>query len=203
MLEGEGRRVFAEGDAYDGQFEGSRRHGGGTLRSFNGDEYSGEWLRDLRHGQGTLRMANGDVLEGSWERDLPSGVARLSCADGSVYEGQWALARPHGEGALWWANGDVVRGSFTCGLPSGRGVLELSGGARYDGALQPYASQAATRSVPGCNPMCPRLQPYPMSMSMYQVRGRPLAGAAAWYGRAERVRRAARGELRQWTAVGR
>jgi hypothetical protein len=86
---GHGSLVFAQGDRYDGEFEGGRRSGRGVYTYANGDVYTGMWKKDVREGEGVLRYANGDVYNGQWCNDMRSGEGSLVFADGSSFVGQW------------------------------------------------------------------------------------------------------------------
>ena len=86
---GHGSLVFAQGDRYDGEFEGGRRSGRGAYTYANGDVYTGMWKKDVREGDGVLRYSNGDVYNGQWANDARSGEGSLVFADGGSFVGQW------------------------------------------------------------------------------------------------------------------
>ncbi len=74
-VEGHGRRIFASGDTYDGEWRGGLAHGKGTYRFSTGEIYEGDFVKGLQHGFGIL---------------IGSGVK---------YVGQWSDGKRHGKGA--------------------------------------------------------------------------------------------------------
>ena len=66
MKQGLGRKVFSNGDVYEGLWRENRFHGPGRYRWRNRDEYDGEWNMGMMQGRGTLR----------WKTGLPSNVQR-------------------------------------------------------------------------------------------------------------------------------
>jgi hypothetical protein len=81
---------FANGDRYDGDWAGGRRHGTGTLVSADGAAYVGQWADDARHGVGVLTLPSGDSYEGGWVADQKHGPGRfVFLARRQVYEGEW------------------------------------------------------------------------------------------------------------------
>ena len=49
---GRGKCVLANGDEYEGEFTGGKRHGNGKCKYANGGVYKGEWNEGKRHGRG-------------------------------------------------------------------------------------------------------------------------------------------------------
>ena len=55
--------VYANGEIYEGAFNGDIRHGKGKMTSVKGDVYEGTFESGLKNGMGILRHVNGDVYE--------------------------------------------------------------------------------------------------------------------------------------------
>lgn len=71
---GQGRKVFPNGDVYEGQWVDGLRSGSGVLTfgsgsPWYGDRYEGQWLEDMRHGYGKYTWVFGDVYQGNWEKN--------------------------------------------------------------------------------------------------------------------------------------
>ena len=58
-----GKMVYANGEIYEGAFNGDIRHGKGKMTSVKGDVYEGTFESGLKNGMGILRHVNGDVYE--------------------------------------------------------------------------------------------------------------------------------------------
>jgi len=58
-MSGFGRKIFANGEFYEGQFARGMANGRGTYKDLNGGRYEGEWKDDKQEGQGTEVWNNG------------------------------------------------------------------------------------------------------------------------------------------------
>jgi hypothetical protein len=54
----------------------------GSCTYDNGNHYEGEWVGDKRHGWGLLTAADGDVYEGEWAEDCPHGEVQTQPCHG-------------------------------------------------------------------------------------------------------------------------
>lgn len=77
IREGEGTKIYPNGEEYHGDFVAGLRHGHGRYKFTSGDCYSGEWVDDQRTGHGTYFYSNGDVHVGNWMRDRKEGRGTL------------------------------------------------------------------------------------------------------------------------------
>ena len=82
----------------------------------NGDIYEGQFSEGKRHGRGTYRFANGDIYEGEYRDGKRCGFGRFSFAGGDVYEGEFRDNRYHGHGIFRFANGQVLEGEWANGV---------------------------------------------------------------------------------------
>ena len=57
VKQGLGRKVYANGDVYEGLWRFGKCDGPGRYRWKTGNEYDGEWKAGRMHGQGTLRWS--------------------------------------------------------------------------------------------------------------------------------------------------
>lgn len=64
MKHGLGRKVYSNGDVYEGLWKFGKSEGPGRYRWTNGNEYDGEWRAGRMHGQGTLKWVTGAAA--SW-----------------------------------------------------------------------------------------------------------------------------------------
>ena len=73
---GQGSFKFADGSAYNGDWQQGLRHGIGEFTYKDGSVYKGQWIHDLKHGMGKFTYTNGDVVVGTWVHDRLNGVAK-------------------------------------------------------------------------------------------------------------------------------
>ena len=59
LKHGLGRKVYANGDTYEGLWHNGRAQGPGRYRWANRNEYDGQWQTGRMHGQGTLMWNSG------------------------------------------------------------------------------------------------------------------------------------------------
>lgn len=79
---GEGRRVFASGHVYEGQWVDGKCHGFGRFAYPDGQVFEGEWANGKRNGKGRLAMPSGEMIAGVWSDDALSGsVQKWTKAD--------------------------------------------------------------------------------------------------------------------------
>ncbi len=142
-----GRKVFANLDAYEGEFLDGMKHGRGQLILFSGDIYIGEFENNFYHGHGTYNytsyynengeMVTGKRYEGDWKDNRMHGKGVLQLGFGEVYSGEFERGLFHGKGHLIKRSGDVYSGEFERGKPSGKIKIEWSGnGDVYEGTMR-------------------------------------------------------------------
>jgi hypothetical protein len=105
-----GKCTYANGDVYDGEWRGGRRHGNGMYTYRSGNVYFGAWEDDHRNGYGVCKYANGDTYEGEWQKDMKNGAGRYTFKQGHVYEGFWKDGIRDGWGCVQGACGYLLVG---------------------------------------------------------------------------------------------
>ena len=73
---GEGKRVFASGHVYEGQWVNGRCDGFGRFSYPDGQVFEGEWKEGKRNGEGKLAMPSGETIAGTWSNDTLTGPVR-------------------------------------------------------------------------------------------------------------------------------
>ena len=128
-VEGPARATFPDGNVYEGNYKGGRRHGQGTAKWASGDMYVGQFENDKKHGRGTFTFANGDMYVGQFENDKRHGRGTFTWPNGHIFEGDFQNDVMHGRGTFTWADGDVAALIFQEDRPKGPGVrLEKASG---------------------------------------------------------------------------
>ena len=61
LKQGLGKKVYANGDVYEGLWKGGKCEGPGRYRWRNNNEYDGEWKAGRMHGRGTLKWHTGGL----------------------------------------------------------------------------------------------------------------------------------------------
>ena len=128
-----GRKTFAAGDVYEGNYKHGKKHGLGKYVSSDGCVYSGEWLDDKKHGMGKMHFANGNVYEGNFRDGRIEGQGTKTLVDGGAYKGDWKNGKPHGQGTQTFPEKGSYDGAFRQGLKDGKGFLKYANGDTYDG----------------------------------------------------------------------
>ena len=74
-VEGPARAKFPNGNIYEVNHKGGRKHGQGTAKYATGNVYVGQFENDKKHGRGTFTWADGDVEVGFYEEGKGKGPA--------------------------------------------------------------------------------------------------------------------------------
>lgn len=124
QLDGNGTRIFSDGEIQRGRFSGGRMNGpGDILYAPNGSRYVGELAEGKRDGQGLYTFSNGATQSGTWGKDR-SFQGTYIRADGVRFEGL-RLDSKHAQGREYRADGTLAEeGRYENGV--------LSVGARID-----------------------------------------------------------------------
>lgn len=121
--------VYANGDAYDGEFQNALRHGFGVFTErASGNVYEGEWVCNERSGSGVLTSGMKDFLyDGQWVNDMRNGFGHCVIRGCETYSGQWRNNQFHGMGKYIDAEGHVYEGEFAFGRKHGMGKQQQQG----------------------------------------------------------------------------
>lgn len=130
---GKGKKVYSNGDVYEGEYVKGKRQGHGVYTFTDGESYEGDWYDDHQHGRGIYCFANGNKYEGFWYKDFQEGSGIMYYHNGDVYNGEWKQDMKEGKGILYYANGNKYDGEFYNGTMSGRGTFTWASGDKYIG----------------------------------------------------------------------
>ena len=59
--------LYSNGDKYEGELKGKKKHGYGIFTWADGSTFTGDWKNDKKHGHATFVEANGETLSGYWK----------------------------------------------------------------------------------------------------------------------------------------
>lgn len=137
--QGEGR-VAPSADAsasYRGGFLAGRKHGHGRKVFANGDVYEGQWQYDVRTGHGRYVFGAqspwaADVYEGQWQADKMHGQGTYQWARNESYSGAWQDGRPADEGTGGQARRAAYLSAFMAQLSQTQGQVCALGQSSND-----------------------------------------------------------------------
>lgn len=112
LLNGNGRRTWADGHVYEGDFVDGKYHGKGKYTWPSGLVYEGDFVNGKKYGKGKLTWTGGQVYEGDFVDDKYHGKGKMIYHNGDIYEGDWVNDKSHGKGKYTWANGNTYEGDF-------------------------------------------------------------------------------------------
>ena len=137
---GRKKKVYRDGNKYDGDFVEDKRQGKGTyIRVTDKATYSGEWYNNVRHGYGVEEIPSKDGTqryEGEWKEDKRCGFGKILYDNGDRYEGEWLDNLKHGQGKFYYTNGNFYEGGWLSNKKEGVGTYIFANGTRYDGELK-------------------------------------------------------------------
>ena len=134
--QGRGKKQFANGDTYEGNFDNGIADGEGVHTQKDGSRYTGQFKAGIKHGRGKYAWASGQVYEGEWVDDRPEGKGSLTFANGDRYEGPISNGLPQGKGIKIYASQDRYEGGFAQGEAQGEGHYSWKNGDAYTGSWQ-------------------------------------------------------------------
>ncbi len=105
---GAGKALFANGDAYAGQWSGGLMHGRGVYQFRSKARYEGEFYHGAMQGKGTMRYPDGAIYTGEWQANQKSGLGRMQTPSGKTQEGRWAQGRYAGPAKASTGSGTVI-----------------------------------------------------------------------------------------------
>lgn len=129
--EGDEVQRLEGGFVYEGQLQGTIRHGQGRCRWDRGDCYEGQFFWNDLHGEGQCRFSDHSVYKGLWERNHMGPTGELEWSDGRRYEGEFVDSKGHGHGRLTWPSGKSYLGQWEHGRQHGLGVTASACGSRW------------------------------------------------------------------------
>lgn len=137
---GRKKKVYRDGNKYNGDFVEDKRQGKGTyIRVTDKATYTGEWYNNVRHGYGVEEIPSKDGTqryEGEWKEDKRCGFGKMLYDNGDRYEGEWLDNLRNGQGKFYYTNGNFYEGGWVNGKKEGLGTYIFANGTRYDGELK-------------------------------------------------------------------
>ncbi len=127
------KKVYENGDSYDGKWKRGAPNGLGTMTYANGDCYVGDWVLGAITGNGKMTYANGDCYDGTWAESKRTGQGRMVYKNGNVYNGSWINNNHHGQGKMIYNDGHQFEGEWTNGEFT-NGTIVYPNGDKYSGA---------------------------------------------------------------------
>ena len=89
-LEGIGKRIFANGDVYEGNFSRHEADGQGVLTKKDGTLCTGSWKHSKLNGEGVIKFLSGDSYQGNFLDNKKSEFGKYVYSNsGIVIQGQW------------------------------------------------------------------------------------------------------------------
>ena len=120
--EGRGKKVYADGAVYEGEYKAGEREGRGIYRYAYGAVYEGEYKAGKKEGRGIFRHADGEVYEGEYKAGEKEGRGIFRYASGNFYEGEYKADKMEGQGTYLYAEGRIEVGFYKAGTDVGEGV---------------------------------------------------------------------------------
>ena len=124
-------------DRYEGQFKDGNFNGKGRKYFANGNQYTGDWINDKMTGHGIFTWPNNSRYEGQFKDGNFNGKGTKYFASGNRYTGDWINDKMAGHGIFTWPNGDrfegQFEGQFADSKMNGKGKLYCADGQVQEG----------------------------------------------------------------------
>ena len=153
---GWGKKLYRNGDSYEGKFINGEINGKGILKNKEGNIYIGDFINSIRDGNGELTTENykysgqfkdnkfngkgkiefineESTYEGQFEDNEIEGKGIYKWKNGDIYEGQMKKGKMHGFGKYTYNDGRIYEGEYSEGIKNGRGKFIYSGDKIYEG----------------------------------------------------------------------
>ncbi|PHT41489.1 Phosphatidylinositol 4-phosphate 5-kinase 1 [Capsicum baccatum] len=130
---GKGKYTWSDGSVYDGCWEEGKMTGEGRLVWPSGASYEGEFSGGYLHGFGVFSGSDGSIYRGVWRMNTQHGIGRKQYQNSDVYDGCWKEGVREGSGRYAWSNGNMYIGNWKDGKMFGRGVMKWFDGDLFDG----------------------------------------------------------------------
>ena len=123
--EGNGKKIYENGNYYIGTFLNDLRDGKGILYyQDNKIKYEGDFVRDKFEGNGKYYYENGEYYVGSWLNSLKHGKGILYNKDNKIkYEGDFVKDKFEGNGKYYYESGNYYIGAWLKGFRHGKGII--------------------------------------------------------------------------------
>lgn len=156
--DGKGKRTFAEGSEYDGDWRQGIMEGTGTMKfgvscpslAF----YKGGWKGNKFHGKGTLWYRHEHIpniptqYNGEFKFGQMDGQGFRAAPHGETYDGNWKENKRHGVGRQKWSNGNCYVGAWRDDKRHGYGKYTGADGKSMNGDWQDDKYQGQGTGMP-------------------------------------------------------
>ena len=133
-INGKSKHVRADGSYYEGEYVNGMQEGEGYQHFDNGDEYKGGFAKGKYNGYGIRTIKGVHVYEGTFTDGLLNGAGKYY-EKGTMkkYEGNFIKGKQHGHGIAVSKMGEKYEGEFENGKKHGKGVSLDAAGNKYEG----------------------------------------------------------------------
>jgi hypothetical protein len=132
---GQGTVIYRSGYMFEGRFENGMESGWGILSDpLDITVFEGEMTDGQLTGQGTFKFESGAMYVGQWRDGLFHGAGSYTQPDGSKFEGTWDDGQLVGHGVAVYADGSMYCGGWLAGQKVGKGQLLRPNGYSFTGA---------------------------------------------------------------------
>jgi len=128
-----GKKQWADGTVYKGEFRFGHPHGKGVITYADGGSYEGEFEKGYPHGHGVCIYNDGSRYEGDWYAGFKDGEGIYKFPSGHEYVGEFANDNIDGKGAILFTTGEAYNGDWKDGLADGSGIFIRNDGSKYIG----------------------------------------------------------------------
>ena len=146
-----GKMKWPNGYEYNGDFEGTKLSGFGTLTNTSGEIYEGYFSNNLFNGKGKYIHENGDVYEGDFQYGVRKGKGVYNASHKYEYNGDWDNNLPCGVGQLSnWNKKGVIKCTWRSGQIMEEPIYEKGSESDFkaiDLNLQPLEMNLNTREL--------------------------------------------------------
>lgn len=131
------KKLYDNGEYFEGIFINGKKHGWGKRRSQNGVLFEGFFISGNKEGFGIEIYKNGDIFIGEFENNFKSGDGILLYNHPKAkFQGRFYMNKKQGRGEEILFDESVFKGEYNNGLRSGLGCLTYSNGNFIKGEFQ-------------------------------------------------------------------
>jgi len=128
-----GKKQWADGTTYEGEFRFGHPHGKGIITYAEGGAFEGEFEKGYPHGHGICTYEDGSRYEGDWYMGYKDGEGVYTFPGGHEYVGEFANDKIEGKGVILFSTGEAYNGDWKDGLAEGEGTFIRKDGSKYIG----------------------------------------------------------------------
>jgi len=145
-----GKHTAANGDVYEGDYNGFVRSGYGVYNWASGKKYEGNWVGGKAEGQGTYYYLDGSRYTGNFVNYSRNGYGVYYYIDGSTYSGNWKEGQRNGNGRMEYPSGTVEDGLFENGKFLGTATQKTTVNSTVNSSTTKTTVQTSSTPVQNC-----------------------------------------------------